>query len=208
MLQRSDEWFAARVGKLTASRIAEALATVKSGESAGRRNCRAQLVAERLTGLSQSADLSNNKAVQHGVEHEDQARSMYEFVTSNTVMECGFIDHPEIQMAGASPDGLIAEHGLIEIKCPNTSTHIQYLIDNKVPSNYIPQMTWQLSCTDRKWVDFVSFDQRLDSDNQLFVIRFEPTQQEIDRVNQQAIEFLDEVEQLTLLLKNRVKVSA
>lgn len=203
MLQRSDEWFSDRLGKLTSSRIADATAKVKSGESAARANYRAQLVAERLTGISQSPDLSWSKSIRWGVDMERAAKDTYQFITDNEVLSIGFVDHPIIEMSGASPDGLIGRDGLIEIKCPNTATHIDYLKSGNIPSNYQKQMTWQLACTKKKWCDFVSFDPRLNIENQLLIIRFEPSDLDILALEDEAVSFLNEVSETELWLRNR-----
>ena len=172
MLQRSDEWFKARLGKVTASKISDAIAKLKSGEPAAtRRNYMAQLLCERLTG--KASESYTNSAMQWGVDNEDKAREMYQFISGNDVQEIGFVDHPTIKMSGASPDGLIGDDGLIEIKCPNTATHIDYINSGTVPAEYKNQMLFQMSCTNRKWCDFVSFDPRLPGNLQLFIIRYD-----------------------------------
>lgn len=159
MEQRTDEWFAARLGKVTASKIADVMAKTKTGPSASRANYEAQLIAERLSNKPQ--DNFSNAAMQWGVDNEEAARLAYSFVTGNVVEEVGFIDHPTIAMSGASPDGLVGVDGLVEIKCPNTATHIKFLETGKIETRYRYQMTWQMACTKRKWCDFVSYDPRL-----------------------------------------------
>jgi putative phage-type endonuclease len=171
IIQGSPEWLAQRVGKVTASRVADVIAKTKTGYSATRANYLAQLVAERLTG--QPTDTFKNAAMQHGTDTEPLARMAYETETGFMVTEVPMIDHPTIAMSGASPDGLVSDDGLVEIKCPNTSTHIETLITGKVPSKYVPQMQWQMACTGRKWNDFVSFDPRMPEDMQLFIKRVE-----------------------------------
>jgi len=136
-----------RLGKLTASKIADATAKIKTGEAASRITYRAQLVAERLTKIPQGVDLTNHKAVQWGNDTEPFARSAFEAETGLLVEECDFIDHPDIPNAGCSPDGLIGADTVVEIKCPNTATHIEYLKANVVPSTYRKQILWQLACT-------------------------------------------------------------
>lgn len=203
ILQRSEDWYLARLGKLTSSRIADATAKVKTGEAAARMNYRAQLVAERLTGISQSVDLSRNKSIQWGIDTEIKAKDNYQFITDIEVLNVGFVEHQTILMSGASPDGMIDHDGLIEIKCPNTATHIGYLQSQEIPGNYKKQMLWQLACTKRKWCDFVSFDPRLDSKNQMLVIRFEPKEDEIMEIELEAIKFLAEVSEMEEWLRNR-----
>jgi len=171
MEQRSEEWFAARLGKVTASRVADVIAKTKSGYSTSRDNYMAQLVCERLTG--QQGESFTNAAMQHGTETEPLARSAYEAYADLMVEEVGFVQHPKIEMAGASPDGLVGLFGMLEIKCPNTATHIDTLLSQSVPTKYITQMQWQMRCCERQWCDYVSFDNRLPADLQLFVKRVE-----------------------------------
>lgn len=201
IVQGSAEWFAQRVGKLTASRMADVLATTKSGPSASRKNYLAQLVAERMTG--QPAESFSNAAMAWGTEHEPLARAEYEIFTDYSVEQVSFVDHPDIEWCGASPDGLILNAGLVEIKCPNTATHIEYLLAGKPPAKYQPQMLLQLACTGREWCDFVSYDPRMPEEHRLFVVRFEPKRDEVLAVEQAAIEFLAEVEQTIQKLNNR-----
>lgn len=127
-----------------------------------------------------------------GTELEPIARAAYE--AKNTfVDESGFVKHPTIMWFGASPDGLVGKEGLIEIKCPNTTTHLEYLTSGKVPNQYKNQMMAQMACTGRKWCDFVSFDNRLPSNLELFVVRFEPKESEITEMLEKIQEFLDDV---------------
>jgi len=198
--QGTEAWFAQRLGKLTASRMADVLATTKSGPSASRKNYLAQLVAERLTG--QAAESFSNAAMAWGTSNEPIARAEYEIITGEFVDQVAFIDHPYIEWCGASPDGMPLDDGLVEIKCPNTATHIDYLLGQKPPSKYIPQMLLQLACTERAWCDFVSYDPRMPEEHRLFVVRFEPKQSEIDAVEQAAIEFLAEVQDTIDRLNN------
>lgn len=159
MQQLSPEWFAARCGKATASKIADIMAKTKSGPSASRRNYLAQLVAERLTGVP--ADGFSNAAMAWGTDQEPNARAAYSFRADVDVVETGFVEHPTIAMTGASPDGLVGDDGLVEIKCPNTATHIDTLLGASIADKYVTQMQWQMACTGRAWCDFVSFDPRL-----------------------------------------------
>lgn len=169
MEQRTDEWWQARLGKVTASRIADAVAKTKSGWGAGRANYMAELVAERLTGVS--ANGYTNAAMQWGIDTEPEARSAYQFYRDADVVEVGFIDHPNIDMAGASPDGLVGDEGIVEIKCPQTATHIDTLLGTPIADKYIKQMQWQMACCERQWTDFVSYDPRMPEDLKLHVER-------------------------------------
>jgi len=190
MEQRTDDWFAARIGKVTASRVADVVAKTKSGYSASRDNYMAQLVCERLTG--KPAESFSNAAMQWGTETEPLARAAYEAKMDVLVDEVGFIDHPSIVNSGASPDGLVGIDGLIEIKCPNTSTHIDTLLSQTVPKKYADQIFWQMACTNRDWCDFVSYDPRLPPDLQLFIKRIPRDDKYIKLLEAEVIEFLTE----------------
>lgn len=199
--QGSSEWLAARAGCLTASAIADMLAKTKTGEAASRANLRARLVAERLTGVPQ--DSFSNAAMQWGNEQEPFARAAYEIKSGSLVDQTGLVMHPNIPYAGASPDGLIDDCGLVEIKCPNTATHIEYLLSGTPPKKYEPQMMWQMECTGRQWCDFVSFDPRMPEHLQLFVVRFDRDEERLDDLRKEAIAFLAEVDALILQLTKK-----
>ena len=200
MEQRTEEWFAARLGKVTASRVADVLAKIKSGESASRKNYKMELVVQRLTG--KQGESFTNAAMEWGTEQEPFARMAYEAHTGTFVKEEGFVDHPTIEGFGCSPDGIVGE-GLIEIKAPNTANHIETVLENKAPSKYIPQMQAQMACTGAKWCDFVSFDPRVPEDLQLFVVRVERDQEYIDAMEVEVKQFLSEVLDLFNQLKAR-----
>ncbi len=193
MNQGTPEWLQARCGLVTASRISDVLAKIKSGEAASRRDYRAQLVAERISG--KPTESFTNAAMQWGTEHEPFARAAYELSTDSFVEQVGLIRHPEIIMTGASPDGLVSNNGLVEIKCPNTATHIEYALSGKPPAKYQNQMLWQMECTGREWCDFVSFDPRMPEDMRLFIVRFDRDQQRIDDMKDEVINFICEVEE-------------
>ena len=203
--QGSDAWKALRAGKVTASRVADVLSKVKSGESAGRKNYRMDLVAERLTG--KPADSFTNSAMQWGTEQEPFARIAYETHKGLFVEQVPFVDHPTIEWFGCSPDGLVGEDGLLEIKCPNTTTHLEYLQEGKPPSKYIPQMMAQMACTGRKWCDFASFDPRLPEDLQLFVVRLNWDDAYIQEMESEIKQFLNEVEATLLKLKRKLNAN-
>lgn len=169
LVQGTPEWFAARAGKVTASRVADVIAKTKTGPSASRANYLAELLCERLTGLCEPGFTS--APMQWGKDQEPFARQAYEFRKGVEVYEVGFVDHLEIAMSGASPDGYVGEDGLIEIKCPNTATHLDTLLNGGVPGKYVTQIQWQLACTGRAWCDFVSFDPRLPAELQLHIER-------------------------------------
>lgn len=200
--QGSIEWFAARCGKVTASRVADVMARTKTGWSATRANYHAQLVAERLTGAVSPSFASPE--MRWGTEQEPEARRAYEFVTDLSVTQIGFVDHPTVDMSGASPDGLVRLDGLIEIKCPNTATHIETLLSEKVPARYVSQMQWQMACTERAWCDFVSFDPRMPAEMQLWVRRVERDEAAIRQIEDEVRLFLGEVETTVRQLMARV----
>lgn len=199
MDQRSPEWFAIRSGKVTASRIADLTAKTKSGYAASRANYMAQLVCERLTGLPQES--FTNSAMQWGTDQEPIARAEYEALQGVFVDEIGFASHPTIENAGASPDGLVGEDGLIEIKCPNTATHIETLLSGEPDTKYVKQMQWQMACTGRKWCDFVSFDPRMPENLRLFVKEVWRDDQMIAELEKEVREFLAELEEKCNKLK-------
>jgi putative phage-type endonuclease len=171
MIQGSDEWFAARLGRVTASRIGCLLAKTKTGWGASRYSYMGELIAERLTGRPNESFTTS--AMQWGKDNEAKARAAYEFKYDKVVTEVGFIEHPRFEgLAGASPDGLV-EDGLIEIKCPSTITHLDTITSGNIPTRYQLQMQWQMECTGKGWCDFISFDPRLPENLQLFVKRVE-----------------------------------
>jgi len=192
MDQGTEEWFTIRIGKVTASRVADVIAKTKTGYSASRDNYMAQLVCERLTG--QKGESFTNAAMQHGTETEPLARAAYEALKDVLVDEVGFVPHPTIEMAGASPDGMVGDDGLIEIKCPNTATHIDTLLSQTVPGKYNTQMQFQMACTGRKWCDFVSFDNRLPEELQLFVTRVPRDEVFIRLIEAEIVQFLAELD--------------
>ena len=191
IIQRSEAWHQLRVGKVTASRVADIIAKTKTGPSASRENYLAQLVCERLTG--KPAESYSNSAMQWGTETEPFARAAYEARMDLLVTEVGFVDHPWITMSGASPDGLASE-GMVEIKCPNTATHIETLLTKTVPAKYITQMMWQMCCADRPWCDFVSFDPRLPEKHQLFIKRINYDPEMVNLLENSVIQFLGDVD--------------
>ena len=192
MDQGSEEWFTIRIGKVTASRVADVIAKTKTGYSASRDNYMAQLVCERLTG--QKGESFTNAAMQHGTDTEPLARAAYEALKDVLVDEVGFVPHPTIEMAGASPDGLVGDDGLLEIKCPNTATHIDTLLSQTVPGKYNTQMQFQMACTGRKWCDFVSFDNRLPEELQLFVTRVPRDEVFIRLIESEIVQFIAELD--------------
>jgi putative phage-type endonuclease len=191
IIQGSDEWKALRCGKVTASRVADVVAKTKTGYSASRANYLAQLIAERLTGTP--AETYTNAAMQHGTETEPEARDAYSFYHGVTVEQVAFVPHPKIDQAGASPDGLVGDDGLVEIKCPQTATHLETLLGQAVPAKYADQMQFQMACTGRQWCDFVSYDPRMPEHMRLFVRRVPRDDERINHLETEIATFLREL---------------
>ena len=201
MEQRTEEWHQARLGKVTASRIADVMAKTKAGYGASRANYMAELIVERLTG--RPGDSFQSPAMTWGTNTEPLARAAYEAHKGVLVEEVGFVPHPTIPMAGASPDGLVDMDGLVEIKCPNTATHIETLMTGNVPLKYIFQMHWQMICTGREWCDFVSFDPRMPEGMQLFVARYMHSTDTASDLTKEVTAFLKELDEKVSALKEK-----
>jgi putative phage-type endonuclease len=199
MEQRSDEWFAARLGKVTASRIADVMAKTRNGWGASRQNYRAELVAERLTEARHIGFVSAE--MQRGTDLEPDAISAYEWITGRSVDPAGFVEHPTLEMAGASPDGLIGLDGLVEVKVPNTATHLDTLLGEPIDNRYILQMQWQMACTGRTWCDFVSYDPRLPAAMQLYIKRVPRDGKLIAELEQAVKVFLGEINTIVAELR-------
>lgn len=192
-VQGTPEWRAARAGKITASHAAYIMASISKGEAASRRNYRARLVCEILTGEPVEEDFQSGPML-WGVEHEPAARDLYAELTLQTVQQVGFVLHPTIDRIGASPDGLVGNKGCIEIKCPNTATHLETLMRGTVPSEYRYQMWTVMLCCEREWCDFVSYDPRLPPEYQLIIYRFHRDDKEIILMEASAKQFLAELD--------------
>ncbi len=192
MIQGSQEWLQLRAGRVTASRVADVVARTKSGYGASRANYMAELIAERLTGIP--APSFTNAAMQHGVEREPHARRAYAELMGVEVVEVPFVEHPEIPMFGCSPDGLVGDDGLVEIKAPNTATHLETLLTETVPGKYVTQMQVQMACTGRAWCDFASFDPRLPANMALFVRRIDRDVSLILELESEVAAFLAEID--------------
>ena len=199
--QGSDEWQEIRCGKVTASKITDIMAKLKSGKpAAGRATYMGQLIAERLTGVK--SDSFSSTAMQWGIETEPQARAAYEFAKEVEVEQIAFMDHPSIELAGMSPDGLIGKDGLFETKCPNTATHIDFLITKKIPKKYIDQMQWQMACSGRKWCDYMSFDPRMPEHLNKMIIKVNRDDKYIQEMEIEVIKFNSEIEEKIKILEN------
>ena len=186
--QRTEEWFRERMGKVTASRIADVMTRTKSGYGASRKNYMTELLVERLTGEREESYI--NAAMQRGIDEEPIARTEYELDRGVLVDEVGFMQHPSIEMSGASPDGLVGDDGMVEIKCPNTATHVETLIAKSVDRKYLLQMQWQMACTGRAWCDFVSFDSRMPAELAMVVIRVPRDEVMIEEIAREVTDFL------------------
>ena len=194
------------MGKVTASRVADLMAKTKSGPSSSRANYMATLIVERLTGVREEG--FTNAAMIWGVDTEPQARAAYEFLTDATVIEEGFVLHQAIPDFGASPDGLVGDVGLLEIKCPQTAAHLDVLLSGEVPGKYVTQMQAQMACTGRAWCDFVSFDPRMPGEMQLFVKRVHRDEVFIAAMEGEIAAFLAELAQKLDALRDRYQVAA
>jgi hypothetical protein len=192
----SFQFFNARTGKLTASKMSVARKFLaKGGESVERANYKKSLVAERMTDIVTQNYV--NESMKFGLENEDDAKAAYTRATGRVIHPCGFFDHFDIDNFGATPDGLVDPDGLIETKVPETTTHIAWMAAGVVPEQHKDQMIAQCACTGRSWVDFVSYDPRIkDPKRQLFIRRFTPTAEEIAAVEDAARQFLAEVDAL------------
>ena len=198
--QGSDEWHKARLGHITASHISDVMAKGKGKEeSVTRYNYKVKLVAERMTGESVS-DGYTSASMEWGVEQEQFACMAYEAHQETFLTRTGFWLHPTVDWLGVSPDRLVGDGGLVEVKCPNTSTHVQYLINQEVPIKYYNQMQCQLWVTNRAWCDFVSYDPRLPVRKQLLIIRVNRDEKLIALMQEEVHKFLGEVENLIIKL--------
>jgi hypothetical protein len=200
-LQTGDQfgsWMRDRTGSLTGSRMAAAMAFLKTGKEASeRRKLKVEILAERLTGDIVPKYVT--PMMQWGIDQEPYARAGFEAKTGLLISDIGFVSHPTIEHCGASPDGLVSDGSLIEIKCPQTATHLEYLMAGKVPEEYKPQMTLQSACTGKP-VWFCSYDPRLPEKQSLFIRKFEPTPEEVLAVEEAARVFLAEVEAMFELI--------
>jgi predicted phage-related endonuclease len=188
-----------RVGKCTASRIADVVARTKTGWGASRANYAAELIAERLTGLPHEGYVS--AAMKHGTETEPDAIAAYEFLMNLEIERASFVDHPRIPQSGASPDGYVGDDGLVETKCPTTATHLATLLGTPISDSYIKQMQWQMGTTGRQWCDWVSFEPRLPEEMRLFVQRVFRDDKMIAVLENEVTAFLAEIDEKVATLR-------
>lgn len=205
--QGSEGWKLQRLGKVTASRVADVVARTKTGPSASRQNYMSELLIERLTGVP--AESYQSAAMLRGTETEAAARAAYAFMTDSNVEPAGFVDHPTIAMCGASPDGYVGSEGLVEFKCPLTATHVATLRGGSIPGAYITQVQWQLACcVGRKWTDYVSFDDRLPPSMQLHITRVYSDGNKIMELETEVARFLIELDKTVAELRSRYETRA
>ena len=201
--QGTELWRQIRAGKVTASRMNDVLATIKTGEAATRRNYRSQVLSEMMSGQPCENGYVS-EAMKFGSEQEPFARAAYEIARDVTVDQVGFVIHPTIEFGGCSPDGLVGTEGMIQVKVPNTATHIDYILAGEVPSDYKNQMLFEMACAGRQWSDFVSYDPRLPAHFQLFVRRFPRDDKRIVEIEAAVVQFLSEVNETITKLKDAV----
>ena len=206
IIQGTDAWFAQRLGKVTSSKLADVIAKTKSGPSTSRANYMAQLICERLTGRREES--YTNAAMEWGTATEPAARMAYEATTGNMVQEVGFVLHPVIGGFGGSPDGLIDDNGMVEIKCPNTATHIEWLRGKKVPTKHKAQIQGLMECCKRDWCDFISYDPRLPEHLQLFVVREKYDAEYCAMLTEEVRAFLSELDKMEIELAAPLKIAA
>jgi len=199
--QGTPEWHELRRGKVTASRVADILAKTKTGPSASRQNYLIELALQQVTKTIEES--YTNAAMEWGTQTEPQARVAYEVKTGNFVDQVAFVDHPTISGFGCSPDGLVGDSGLIEIKCPNSATHWSYIKANAPPNKYFIQMQAQMAVTGAKWCDFVSFDSRMPERSQLLIVNVPRDNEYILYMETEIKQFLSEVQAEVKLMENQ-----
>jgi len=203
IVQGTPEWFAARRGKVTASRVADLMARTKTGFAASRENYKAELLLEILTGTTAVGFVS--EAMKWGTEKEPEARAKYAETIFETVTEVGFVHHPDIAGVGVSPDGLVGDDGLVEIKCPNTATFIDIFLKDQIPQKWLTQIQAQLDTTGRKWCDFVCYDPRMPEGAQLYVKRVERDEMFIATMREMIITFIKELNEDVAKVKAKIE---
>ena len=189
--QGTPEWFALRLGKVTASRIKDVIATTKTGYSTSRDKYMTQLLLERITNTV--AESYTNDAMTWGTEQEPFARAKYEGLASTLVEQVAFVNHPTIPMSGASPDGLVMDDGLVELKCPMSHTHLESILGG-IYDQYMPQVQWQMAVTGRSYTDLCSYDPRFPEHLQLVVKRIPRDYDYIAKLEKEVIKFLAELD--------------
>lgn len=197
--QGTDAWFAMRLGKVTASRVADVMAKTKTGVAASRQNYLIELALQRVTGVFEQG--FTTQAMQDGIDREAQARVLYEVTTGEFVDQAPFVDHPTIEGFGASPDGLVNTNGLCEIKCRGNSGHWEVIKTKEIPKKYWIQQQAQLACTGREWNDYVGYNPNFPDKSKLYVQRVYRDEAFIADMEAQIKQFLIEVEEEVKLMK-------
>lgn len=172
--QQSDAWLRNRIGRIPGSRIVDVCSYLviksRAGEPSAKRNSlRMDLIAERLTGRAKDHYVSPQ--MEHGTDTESEAVMFYERALRTMCAPVGFVLHPKYDFTGSSPDALVGTEGVLEVKCPDTTTHLEYIQAGVVPEQYLPQIAWEMACTERKWADFVSYDPRIQDQRLRFFYR-------------------------------------
>ena len=201
LIQGSDSWFKARMGKITASKLSDLMKKTKYGESTYKTRLRMELAIERITGKSASPNFMN-QAMHDGVEREPDARTLFEAITGKEVALCGSFDHPDVVNTSASPDGLIrGEDAVLELKCPTHVTHAKNLLSDKMPKNYEYQVQWQIACTGSEYAYFASYHPDFPKDLRLKFVKVEKDVKLIAELEKAVREFDVEVEDLINKIK-------
>lgn len=195
--QGSDDWLSLRSGIISGSKISHMMA---KGSGKTRDKYKTQLAIERMTGIPVKMDYKSAAMIK-GNEDEPLAREYYEFLNDTDARQVTFVYHPTLKNAGVSPDSLIGEDGLLEIKCPNMETHVEYLLTKKIPGNYFLQIQWELACTTRLWCDFFSYCKELPIHLRSLMIRVYRDEQKITELENAAKQFNEEIEQLIIKLR-------
>ena len=201
LIQGSEEWFASRVGKITASRLGDIMRKTRYGESTYKAKVRLELAIERITGKSANS-ITPNKAMLDGIEREPDARKLFEAVTGKEVAEVGSFDHPTIVNTAASPDGLIrGENACLELKCPTHATHAKNLMSDTMPKNYVYQVQWQIACTESDFAYFASYHPDFPKDLRLKWVRVEKDDSVIKSLEEAVRQFDIEIEDLIIKIQ-------
>ena len=194
-LQRTPEWDLARLGKITASKVRDVCAKTSAGKyTAARDTYKWNLIKERITGVP--VEYRITPPMQWGIDNEGDAKAFYQVLYDVQIEEVGFIPHPDMDFAGASPDGLVGTDGLIEVKCMETVNHLRAIDAGEVPEYYVDQCQWQMACTGRQWCDLVIYDPRLPDDLQMRRFRIRRDEDRIKDIESEVRKFNQEIESI------------
>lgn len=192
--QRTEEWHALRLGRITGTGFSKVLA---KGQGKTRKSYMLQLAAERLTGESEDSYI--NEDMKRGMELEDEAFEFYEGVNLTPVQKVGFVERDE--WIGVSPDGLIGDDGLLELKCPRSTTHLTNIMDNRMPPTYKAQVQGQIWVCEKEWCDFTSYDPRV-KDKKMFTFRVFRDDNYLDNLEKECYTFVNELKEMIERIKN------